>query len=129
MKLIINTPKGCEYKSEANYISVFDYKNGSFGMLDNHVPIISVMEKGYIEVKNDTLTYIFLENAIIEQHNNTVNVCSSLISIGDTKESSFENFNEMVKERKKQNRDRNIELALAENELKKQIKKSGAGHI
>lgn len=130
MHIIFYTPNGIEYESDATYVLVMDNKHGSFGMLQDHIPIVSAIERGYVQVENeDKATFISVEDAILEQENNQIKVISESLALGTTKEESEIALDGIINARKEQNRERNIELALAENELKKQIKKSGAGHV
>jgi len=130
MHIIFSTPNGVEYESDATYVLVMDNKHGSFGMLQDHIPVVSAIERGYVQVENeDKVTFISIEDAILEQENNQIKVISESLALGTTKEESEIALDGIINARKEQNRERNIELALAENELKKQIKKSGAGHV
>ena len=132
MNIKIFTPNGIEYeKKDVIYVALFDKEGASFGMLNNHLPVISTISIGHLEVKlNEKETdYIALSGGILKNRNDEISVTCESIAFGESKDEAMTAFYHLLEIRRNQNRERNIELALAENELKKEIKKSGAGHI
>ena len=130
MKISIYTPSGLEHEQDADYLMVMDKINGSFGLLNGHMPLISAISNGYIILRlNDKETYIALVGAVLKNEDDIVSVSAEIIAIGDTLEESETALSSLLALRKNQNKARNVELALAENELKKEIKKTGAGHL
>lgn len=125
------TPEGLKYSGEVNYIEVMDKESGSFGILENHCPIVSAISVGYVMFRdvNNKETYYALSGALLEQKNNHIRIVSQIFEVGDTKEEAKKKLENVLSERRNENRKRNIELAQAEKELVKQIKKSGAGHV
>ena len=79
--------------------------------------------------ENETELYLAVEGAVFKFENNIASVVSETLAKGKTKEEAINALIESDKLRKVQNKERNVELAMAENELKKQIKKTGAGHL
>lgn len=122
------SPNGLVKEGLYNHVQV-NHNTGSFGILENHVPIISIVEKGYIELDNDNHEYIAVSGAIFKFQNNEAVIICEYLKDGINGEDSVLNLDKELASRKDENRARNIELALAENELKKQIKKTGAGNL
>lgn len=130
MKIIIVTPEGELYNEEVTSVAVSSANNGEYGMLSGHLPIISTIDTGYVKMTFNQLTYyVVVVNGLVQQVHDVITVIAQDAYIGESKESAFENLNQIRKERIDSNRQRNVELAMAENELKKQIKQTGAGNI
>lgn len=124
------TPNGLELETQSDSITVYDIKNGSFGILENHVPTISCIIKGYISYSADGVeNFVALSNAMVKFLNNELSVVSDALVKCDSRDNAIDSLDEFINTRKEENRERNVELALAENELKKQIKKTGAGKM
>ncbi len=130
MKIIIVTPEGELYNEEVTSVVVSSANNGEYGMLSGHLPIISTIDTGYVKMTFNQLTYyVVVVNGLVQQVHDVITVIAQDAYIGESKESAFENLNQIRKARIDSNRQRNVELAMAENELKKQIKQTGAGNI
>lgn len=54
MKLEIVTPEATIFQSEVSSVAVPGI-NGAFQMLDNHAPIVSLLNSGVIRVKGDAI--------------------------------------------------------------------------
>lgn len=132
MDITIITPNGIEYEEKnCTYILVSDKFVGAFGMLNEHLPVISTISRGYIAItkENKETDYLAISGAILRNKNDIISVTCESAVYGKTKEEALSAFENLLEIRREQNRERNVELALAENQLKKEIKKSGAGHI
>ena len=132
MNIKIVTPLGVEYSErDCAYVLVHDERNGSFGMLNNHLPVISTVRSGYVAVtkENKDTDYIALAGAIVRNMDDEISITCESIAFGKTKDEALIAFSNLLEIRRQENRERNIELALAENTLKKEIKKTGAGHL
>jgi len=130
MKIIVVTPEGELYNEEVTSVVVSSANNGEYGILSGHLPIISTIDTGYVKMTFNQLTYyVVVVNGLVQQVHDVITVIAQDAYIGESKESAFENLNQIRKARIDSNRQRNVELALAENELKKQIKQTGAGNI
>ena len=65
---------------EGDILSVkFPGSDGSFGVLNNHAPIISTLEKGTILItdKNNSNTNIDINGGVIEMQNNKIIVLAN----------------------------------------------------
>ncbi|HOP57542.1 MAG TPA: ATP synthase F1 subunit epsilon [Bacillota bacterium] len=130
MRIVIVTPDGELYNEEVDAIVVSSGNNGEYGVLKDHVPIISTIDTGYIKLEQGNLIYyVVVINGVVENHDNLITVIAQDAFIGTSKEKAFKNLNEIRQERLAENRKRNVEFAKAERELKKQIKQTGAGDV
>lgn len=130
MKIVIVTPDGELYNEDVDAIIVSSKNNGEYGILKDHMPIISTIDTGYIKMEQgDLVYYVVVINGVVENHANLITVIAQDAYIGTSKETALANLNEIRKIRIQENRKRNIEFAKAERELRKQIKQTGAGSV
>ncbi len=73
MFLEIVTPEETLYGNEIKYVKV-PGSNGQFGVLKNHAPVISTLEKGQIKVeeKDGTKKFFDIKGGVIEVLNNNI---------------------------------------------------------
>ncbi len=72
MKVQILTPEDCVFDGEVNAIKV-PGKNGSFQMLNNHAPMVSILEEGLIELSThsqERADYLNISAEIVQSPNN-----------------------------------------------------------
>lgn len=130
MKIIIVTPEGELYNEEVTAVVVSSSNNGEYEILSGHLPIISTIDTGYVKMTFEKLTYyVVIVNGLVQHVHDIITVIAQDAYIGESKEAAFENLFAIRKARIEANRQRNVELAMAENELKKQIKQTGAGNL
>ncbi len=130
MKIVIITPEGELYNEEVDAIIVASKNNGEYGVLPDHLPIISTIDTGYIKLEQGKLVYyVVIINGVIENHRNRISVIAEDAYIGDSKEQAFANLESIRAARVEENKRRNVELAKAERELRRQIKLTGAGNV
>ncbi|MBU1145107.1 MAG: ATP synthase F1 subunit epsilon [Firmicutes bacterium] len=130
MKIVIVTPDGELYNEEVTAIIVSSENNGDYGVLKDHLPIISTIDTGYIKLEQgDLVYYVVIIGGVVETHHNLITVIAQDAFIGNSKEAAFENLYAIRKARLEDNKQRNIELLKAEKELKRQIKQTGAGSL
>jgi F-type H+-transporting ATPase subunit epsilon len=130
MKIIVVTPEGELYNEEVTSVVVASESNGEYGILSGHLPIVSTIDTGYIKMTYDQLTYyVVIVNGLVQNQHDIITVIAQDAYIGESKESAFENIFKIRKARIDSNKQSNLELAMAENELKKQIKQTGAGKL
>ena len=67
MKLEITTPDKTLFKGEVELVQLPGI-DGSFEILDNHAPMISVLKKGYIKIiiKKDEEDYYEVKGGVVE---------------------------------------------------------------
>ncbi|MBU0996865.1 MAG: ATP synthase F1 subunit epsilon [Firmicutes bacterium] len=130
MKIVIVTPDGELYNEEVSFVLVSSKSNGEYGILQNHLPIASTIDTGYLKLEQgDLVFYVVVIGGLLEHHNNVITVIAQDAFIGRSKEQAFENLNQIRQSRIEDNRKRNIELIKAERELRKQIQQTGAGSV
>ncbi len=130
MNIVIVTPDGELYNEEVNSVIVSSSNNGDYEILKDHLPIVSTVDTGYIKLHQDKMVfYVVIIKGVVEQINNKITVIAQDAFIGRSKEAAFKNLNDIRNARTEENKKRNIELAKAEKELKRQIKMTGAGQL
>ncbi|MCK4551492.1 MAG: F0F1 ATP synthase subunit epsilon [Tenericutes bacterium] len=130
MNIVIVTPDGELYNEEVNSVIISSANNGDYEVLKDHLPIVSTIDTGYIKLTQGKMVfYVVVINGVVENINNKLTVVSQDAFIGRSKESAFKNLNDIRSARNEENKKRNIELAKAERELRKQIKMTGAGQL
>ncbi len=68
-------------------------------------------------------------NIVFKLNDNDASIVCETLEIASTLEDAVNNLEKQLIDRKNSNRERDVEHAMAENELKKQIKKTGAGSL
>ncbi len=130
MNIVIVTPDGELYNEEVSSIIVSSSNNGDYEILRDHIPIVSTIDTGYIKlVQGKMIFYVVVINGVVEHLNNKITVVSQDAFIGKSKEAAFKNLYDIRAARTEENKKRNVELAKAERELRKQIKMTGAGQL
>lgn len=129
IKLIVSTHQGKLFDEICNYVLIKS-KNGDFGVLPNHVPVITTIEDGFVKfVLDGKELYLCVYNSIIEFNNNVMSILAQEAYIGDTMESAIAHLEEVRKERLERNRQTDTDLATLEHELVDNIKKVKAGNL
>ncbi len=127
MKLTVITPSGVLYNEDVDYIVVSSKNNGDFAVLENHAPIISTIDVGYIKmVKEQSHLFTVIINGVLEQQDNFINVIAQEAHVGLNKESAMDHLNQVRHERLEENRQRTMDFLKAERELKKSIREAQA---
>ena len=49
MKIVVSTHQGTLYNEEIDYFTVHK-SDGDFGVMENHIPVIAVMDEGYVKI-------------------------------------------------------------------------------
>ncbi|MCK7488088.1 MAG: ATP synthase F1 subunit epsilon [Bacillus subtilis] len=130
MRISIVTPDGELYNEMVNAVIVASDNNGDYEILPGHLPIVSTIHMGYVKLfQGEYSVFVVIVNGIVEQHKDEITVIAQDAYIGKTKEEAMANLTQIRAARIEDNKTRNIELALAEQELKKQIKLTGAGEL
>ena len=78
-KLEIISPEKIVFSDEVNMVSIPSYE-GHMSVLKDHVPIITFLRPGIIEVekKNDNKEKFFVEDGTIEYFDNNLSVLSNV---------------------------------------------------
>ena len=130
MRIIVSTHQGNLYNEEVDYVVVHSATDGEYAIMSDHIPVISVMEEGYIKfVRGNEEYYVVLVSGILEFHDNTVVVLVQEAHIGQNKDSAKAHLEEIRKERMELNKKEAIDFTQKEKELHENIKKAGAGSL
>ena len=129
IKLIVSTHQGKLFDEICDYILVKS-KDGEFGILPNHVAVITSFEYGFIKfVRNKEELFLCLQSAIIEFIDNTMTVLAQEAHVGKDMESASRYLEEIRRERLENNRKIETDLAVNERELIENIKQAKAGNL
>ena len=129
IKLIVSTHQGKLFDEVCDYVLVKS-KAGEFGVLPNHVALITSFEYGFIKfVQNKKELFLCLQSAVLEFKNNEFTVLAQEAHIGRDKEAAIRHMEEARKTRLEENRKLDADLALQESEIINNLKKSRAGEL
>lgn len=129
IKLIVSTHQGKLFDEICDYILVKS-KDGEFGILPNHVAVITSFEYGFIKfVRNKEELFLCLQSAIIEFIDNTMTVLAQEAHVGKDIESASRYLEDIRRERLENNRKIETDLAVNERELIENIKQAKAGNL
>ncbi len=130
MRIVVSTHQGVLYNEEVDYVVVHSDTDGEYAVLKDHVPVVSVMDTGYVKlVKGKDEFYVVIQSGIFEFNNNEAVVLVQEAIIGRTAEAAKENLEKIRKERLEKNRQESTDFTQMEKELRENIKKSGAGQL
>ena len=129
IKLIVSTHQGKLFEETCDYVLV-KCKSGEFGVLPNHVPVITSFEYGFIKfVLNKEELFLCLQSAVLEFSNNVFTVLAQEAHVGRDMQSAAQYLEDIRKERLEKNRQLETDLAMNEHELLENIKKTKAGNL
>ena len=129
MKCSITTPRGELFQSECEFVLVHR-PEGEFAMMEDHIPIISTVSKGFIKVRNNqTETFIALVGGVVEMKDNNVTIIAQSAATAASKEQAEEQLTSLQNNMEEENRRMNKEFAINEVELARNIKKAKGGEF
>ena len=127
--LIVSTHQGKLFDEICDYVQVKS-KSGEFGILPNHIPMITSFEYGFIKfVYAKQELYLCLQSAVIEFINNTLTILAQEAHVGEDMQSAEAYLEDIRKSRLEKNRQIETDLATSEHELLENIKKVKAGNL
>lgn len=129
MKILVSTHQGKLYDEVVEYVVVHN-TDGEFAIMNHHVPVVAVMDEGYVKMVRDQAEYfIAIVNGILEFHDDIVSVLAQEAHIGTNKDSAKMHLEEFRKERLNQNRKEQVDFTQKEKELRAHLKNSKAGQL
>lgn len=129
MKLIVSTHQGILYNEEVDYVVVHN-ADGEFAILKEHIPVIAVMDEGYVKmVKAAEEFYIVITNGILEFHDNVASVLAQEAHLGKDKEEAKQQLVDFRKQRLDENRKEQVDFTQKEKELREHLRNSKAGQL
>lgn len=127
MHCTVVTPQGVLYQETIDSVIVSSKNNGDFAVLNQHAPVISTIDVGYLKlVRDEIVMYTVIVQGSLEYQDDTLTVIAQEAQIGLEKESAMAHLEEYRAERLELNRQRNIDFLKAEQELKKSIREAQA---
>ena len=129
MKLIVSTHQGVLYNEEVDYVVVHN-ADGEFAILKEHIPVIAVMDEGYVKmVKATEEFYIVITNGILEFHDNVASVLAQEAHLGKDKDEAKQQLEDIRKQRLDENRKEQVDFTQKEKELREHLRNSKAGQL
>lgn len=129
MKLIVSTHQGILYNEEVDYVVVHN-ADGEFAILKEHIPVIAVMDEGYVKmVKATEEFYIVITNGILEFHDNVASVLAQEAHLGKDKEEAKQQLVDFRNQRLDENRKEQVDFTQKEKELREHLRNSKAGQL
>ncbi|MBQ3253271.1 MAG: F0F1 ATP synthase subunit epsilon [Acholeplasmatales bacterium] len=130
MRIVVSTHQGNLYDEEVDYIVVHSDSDGAFGIMENHVPVVSIIDEGYVKlVRGTDEYYIVIISGVLEFHNNMAVVLVQEAHIGQTPEYAKKYLEEIRKERLEKNRQETADFTQKERELREHLKNANAGSL
>ncbi len=130
MRIVVSTHQGNLYNEEVDYVVVHSDSDGEYAVMQDHVPVISVMDSGYIKlVKGNDEFYVVVVSGIFEYHDNFATILVQEAHIGRSAESAKTHLESIRKERLEKNRQESSDFTQKEKELRENLKKAQAGHL
>jgi F-type H+-transporting ATPase subunit epsilon len=127
MHCTVITPQGVLYQETIDSVIVNSKNNGDFAVLNQHAPVISTIDVGYLTLmRGDTVMYTVIVQGSLEYQDDTLTVIAQEAQIGLEKASAMAHLEEYRASRLELNRQRNIDFLKAEQELKKSIRDAQA---
>lgn len=130
MRIVVSTHKGVIYNDDISYF-VIKNEDGEFAVLNNHIPVISIIPDGYIKIVKETnmAFYYVIINGMLEFKDNNASVLAQEAISGETIEKAKETLANVRKKRIEENKKKHMDYTAQENDLKKNIKASRAGQL
>lgn len=123
------TQQGKTMTDEINF-AVVKNQDGEIGILDNHVPIVISISEGHVRLEQgDKITYLVVEQALVEFKDHELSILALSAQMGQTLEQARHAFDAAKKETLELTKKENIDFFKLEKELKENIKKSKAGQL
>ncbi len=129
MMFHVLTQQGKTITDEIDF-AVIKSQDGEVGILDNHIPIVISVKHGHVKLeRGKDVTFVVLEQALVEFRDNQLSILALEAQIGKTLEQAHHAFDMMKKEKLELTKKENVDFFQLEKELKENIKKSKAGQL
>lgn len=129
MKLKVITTDETIYNENIDYVVVKD-SEGEFAILDKHVPIVHIIEEGYIRIANKkSHIYIYLYESVLKYENDLCLVLAQEAHAGLTPQEGKNILIEIRKERKNTEKLNQGNNAKLEKDLRESILNTKAGSL
>jgi len=130
MRIVVSTHQGNLYNEEIDYVVVHSDSDGEYAVMKDHVPVVSVMDTGYVKlVRGSEEFYVVIVSGIFEYHDDFATVLVQEAHIGRSADSAKSHLEEIRKERLERNRQESSDFTQKEQELRENLKKAHAGNL
>ena len=128
IKVIVATPKGELLNKDVESI-VISGDTGQLGVLQNRLPLLTKITKGFVKVNDNNVIYVGIVNGVVDFKDNVATVIAQHAAIGETEEAAHQAIEDNLNSIIKANKQKNVDFVEAEKELIKNIKDMKAAHI
>lgn len=129
MKIIVSTHQGVLLEEEADYIQICS-DSGNFGILQNHVPLVTIINNGYIKYTNSgSEKFAAICGGIFEFRNDIATVLAQEAEMGASEEEAKNSIIAHRNARIEINRRESADFTKKEKELHENIKNANAGNL
>lgn len=128
IKVIVATPKGELLNKDVESI-VISGDTGQLGVLQNRLPLLTKITKGFVKVNDTNVIYVGIVNGVVDFKDNVATVIAQHAAIGETEEAAHQAIEDNLNSIIKANKQKNVDFVEAEKELIKNIKDMKAAHI
>ena len=128
IKVIVATPKGELLNKDVESI-VISGDTGQLGVLQNRLPLLTKITKGFVKVNDNNVIYVGIVNGVVDFKDNVATVIAQNAAIGETEEAAHQAIEDNLNSIIKANKQKNVDFVEAEKELIKNIKDMKAAHI
>ena len=128
IKVIVATPKGELLNKDVESI-VISGDTGQLGVLQNRLPLLTKITKGFVKVNDKNVAYVGIVNGVVDFKDNVATVIAQHAAIGETEEAAHQAIEDNLNSIIKANKQKNVDFVEAEKELIKNIKDMKAAHI
>ena len=128
IKVIVATPKGELLNKDVESI-VISGDTGQLGVLQNRLPLLTKITKGFVKVNDNNIIYVGIVNGVVDFKDNVATVIAQHAAIGETEEAAHQAIEDNLNSIIKANKQKNVDFVEAEKELIKNIKDMKAAHI
>ena len=128
IKVIVATPKGELLNKDVEAI-VISGDTGQLGVLQNRLPLLTKITKGFVKVNDNNVIYVGIVNGVVDFKDNVATVIAQHAAIGETEEAAHQAIEDNLNSIIKANKQKNVDFVEAEKELIKNIKDMKAAHI
>ena len=128
IKVIVATPKGELLNKDVESI-VISGDTGQLGVLQNRLPLLTKITKGFVKVNDNNVIYVGIVNGVVDFKDNVATVIAQHAAIGEPEEAAHQAIEDNLNSIIKANKQKNVDFVEAEKELIKNIKDMKAAHI
>lgn len=129
MKFKVLTQQGKTLSDDIDF-AVIKSQDGEVGILDNHIPIVISIKQGHIKLeRGQDVTYLVVEQAMVEFKDHELSILALEAQIGKTLEQAKKAFDHMKQEKLELTKKETVDFFKLEKELKENIMKSKAGQL